>query len=47
MVADACIVRMAELHDRHAVFTLDADFFVYRKYGRERLGYHSPAQGDP
>jgi predicted nucleic acid-binding protein len=32
--ADACIVRMAELHDRHAVLTLDSDFAVYRKHGR-------------
>jgi predicted nucleic acid-binding protein len=33
-LADACIVRMAELNDRHAVFTLDSDFSVYRKNGR-------------
>jgi len=36
-LADACIVRMAELFDDHAVFTLDADFAVYRKRGREPL----------
>jgi predicted nucleic acid-binding protein len=36
-LADACIVRMAELHDRHAVLTLDSDFSVYRKHGREPL----------
>jgi len=35
--ADACIVRMAEIHDRHAVFTLDSDFAVYRKHGRMPL----------
>lgn len=29
-LADACVVRMAELFDNHAVFTLDADFGVYR-----------------
>jgi predicted nucleic acid-binding protein len=33
-LADACIVRMAEIHDRSAVFTLDSDFIVYRKNGR-------------
>jgi uncharacterized protein len=33
-LADACIVRMAEIHERHAVLTLDADFSVYRKHGR-------------
>jgi uncharacterized protein len=33
-LADACIVRMAEIHDRHAVLTLDSDFSIYRKRGR-------------
>lgn len=33
-LADACIVRMAELNPHHAVFTLDSDFTVYRKHGR-------------
>lgn len=33
-LADACVVRMAELHERHAVLTLDSDFTVYRKHGR-------------
>jgi len=36
-LAAACIVRMAELNDRHAVFTLDSDFSVYRKHGRVPL----------
>ncbi len=36
-LADACIVRMAEIHDRHAVLTLDSDFSVYRKHGRVSL----------
>lgn len=36
-LADACVVRMAELHDRHAVLTLDSDFTVYRKHGRTPL----------
>ncbi len=30
-LADACVVRMAEIHERHAVLTLDSDFSVYRK----------------
>jgi predicted nucleic acid-binding protein len=33
-LADACVVRMAEIHERHAVLTLDSDFAVYRKHGR-------------
>ena len=36
-LADACVVRMAEIHDRHEVLTLDADFSVYRKHGRMPL----------
>jgi uncharacterized protein len=42
-LADACIVRMAELHDRHAVLTLDSDFSVYRKHGRAPLRLIYPA----
>jgi uncharacterized protein len=41
-LADACIVRMAELYDDHAVFTLDADFAVYRKHGRTPLRLMHP-----
>ena len=44
--ADACIVRMAELYDRHAVFTLDSDFSVYRKHGRAPLTLVRP-QSEP
>ncbi|MGH8681449.1 MAG: type II toxin-antitoxin system VapC family toxin [Burkholderiales bacterium] len=36
-LADACIVRMAELFEHHQVLTLDSDFSVYRKHGREPL----------
>lgn len=42
-LADACIVRMAELHENHAVFTLDSDFSVYRKQGREPLTLIHPS----
>ena len=41
-LADACLVRMAEVHDRHAVFTLDSDFIVYRKHGREPISLIHP-----
>ncbi len=43
-LADACIVRMAELHDRHAVLTLDSDFSVYRKHGQTPLAVIHPAE---
>jgi predicted nucleic acid-binding protein len=41
--ADACIVRMAEIFNDHAIFTLDSDFFVYRKHGRTPLTLIHPA----
>jgi predicted nucleic acid-binding protein len=34
-LADACLVRMAELHAESALITLDADFNIYRKSGRQ------------
>jgi predicted nucleic acid-binding protein len=33
-LADACLVRMAELHDSSSILTLDADFQIYRKHKR-------------
>jgi uncharacterized protein len=41
-LADACVVRMAEIHERHAVLTLDADFSIYRKHGRAPLALIHP-----
>jgi predicted nucleic acid-binding protein len=43
-LADACLVRMSEIYERHAVLTLDADFFTYRKHGRAALTLIHPAQ---
>ena len=36
-LADACLVRMAEIYEKHVIFTLDSHFTVYRKYGKEPL----------
>jgi len=33
-LADACLVRMSELHQNGRVLTLDSDFNIYRKEGR-------------
>lgn len=41
-LADACIVRMSELFEQHRVLTLDSDFSVYRKHGREPLDLIQP-----
>jgi predicted nucleic acid-binding protein len=42
-LADACVVRMAELHENHAVLTLDSDFTVYRIHGRLPISLMHPA----
>lgn len=40
--ADACLVRMAELHDDAAIFTTDSDFCAYRKNGRQTIPLLAP-----
>jgi predicted nucleic acid-binding protein len=35
--ADACLVRMSELHQNAPVFTLDRDFRIYRRHGRQLI----------
>ena len=32
-LADACMVRLSEIHSAGEVFTLDSDFHVYRRHG--------------
>jgi uncharacterized protein len=34
-LADACLVRLAEIYPQSPVLTLDSDFEVYRKNGRQ------------
>ena len=34
-LADACLVRLAELHPGGVVFTLDADFRIYRRHSNK------------
>jgi predicted nucleic acid-binding protein len=41
-LADACLVRMAELHRDSAVFTLDSDFRIYRKNRRQAIALIHP-----
>ena len=36
-LADASLVRLAELHPGASVFTLDSHFRVYRKHGRQQI----------
>ncbi len=35
--ADACLVRMSELHPETPIFTLDSDFRVYRRNRRQAI----------
>jgi predicted nucleic acid-binding protein len=42
-LADACLVRMSELHDRARVFTCDSDFKRYRRHGRQTIPLIFPA----
>ena len=41
-LADACLVRMAELNDHCQVFTTDKDFLVYRRKGRSTIPLLAP-----
>ena len=34
-LADACLVRMTELHRDCKILTLDSDFKIYRRFGRQ------------
>jgi predicted nucleic acid-binding protein len=36
-LADACLVRMAELNGQAFVFTVDSHFQIYRKHGRRQI----------
>ena len=41
-LADACLVRLAELHPQSPVLTLDNDFAIYRKNGRQVISMVCP-----
>lgn len=41
-LADACLVRLSEIHKESKVFTLDKDFQIYRRYGRSVIPVISP-----
>jgi len=43
-LADACLVRMAELDDQAVVFTTDRDFLIYRKHGRQPVPLFFPPE---
>ncbi|HKA54492.1 MAG TPA: pilus assembly protein [Candidatus Binatia bacterium] len=41
-LADACLVRMAELHASSRVFTIDSDFRIYRRHDRQVIPVLTP-----
>ena len=41
-LADACLVRLAELFPQSPVLTLESDFSVYRKNGRQVIDVLRP-----
>ncbi len=36
-LADSCLVRMSELYPKAKVITVDSDFRIYRRHGREAI----------
>jgi uncharacterized protein len=44
-LADACVVRMSEIHDRCKVWTVDrSDFLTYRRHGRSTIPCEFPPE---
>lgn len=44
-LADACLIRLAELNEPCRVMTLDSDFHIYRRHGRKVISLVSPVTG--
>lgn len=36
-LADACLVRLSEMHPKLPLLTLDSDFQIYRRHGRQMI----------
>lgn len=43
-LADACLVRMSEMYGESEIFTLDADFLIYRRHGNKVISTRMPKQ---
>ncbi|MFT4196064.1 type II toxin-antitoxin system VapC family toxin [Ottowia sp.] len=41
-LADACLIRMSEIHASARVLTLDSDFHIYRRHGRKVIPLLTP-----
>jgi len=40
--ADACLVRMSEVHEAAILLTFDTDFTIYRRHGRREISLLMP-----
>jgi uncharacterized protein len=43
-LADACLVRLSEVHREAVIVTLDADFRIYRRHGNKVIPVRMPEQ---
>jgi predicted nucleic acid-binding protein len=41
-LADACLVRLSEIHPDGEIFTLDSDFRIYRRHGNKTIPVRMP-----
>lgn len=41
-LADACLVRLSEIHNSGEIFTLDSDFRIYRRHGNKVIPVRMP-----
>ncbi len=41
-LADACLVRLSEIHSKISVITLDSDILIYRRHGKQAIHVISP-----
>jgi predicted nucleic acid-binding protein len=41
-LADACLVRLSEIHKSAEIFTLDSDFGIYRRHGNKVIPVRMP-----
>jgi hypothetical protein len=46
-LADSCLVRMSEIYPECNVFTLDSDFGIYRRNGRQMIPLITPERYNP
>jgi predicted nucleic acid-binding protein len=46
-LADAALIRLAEINDSPLLLTTDSDFQIYRRHGRQTIPTLSPSHSEP